>query len=57
MSDTCKECGNPMEVTDGEYKETGIYGEEPEVITLWEERTCTVCGHFESTEPEYNGKL
>jgi len=54
MDDNCKECGGSMEVTDGEYKEIEIYGEEPEIKILWEEKTCTLCGNIKSTEPEIN---
>ena len=49
----CSECGGDMEVTDGEYKQTGGDGyiTPPEYTALWEEKTCTNCGHKESNEP------
>ena len=51
----CPECGGEMEVTDGEYKQTGGDGyiTPPEYTAIWEEKTCTVCGHKESNEPDY----
>ncbi len=51
----CPECGGEMEVTDGEYKQTGGDGylTPPEYTALWEEKTCTHCGHTESNEPSY----
>lgn len=54
-SGDCPECGGEMEVTDGEYKQTGGDGylTPPEYTPLWEEKTCTHCGHTESNEPSY----
>lgn len=51
----CPECGGEMEVTNGEYKKTGGDGyiTPPEYTAIWEEKTCTVCGHKESNEPDY----
>lgn len=51
----CPECGGDMEVTDGEYKQTGGDGyiTPPEYTPIWEEKTCTHCGHKESNEPSY----
>lgn len=51
----CSECGGDMEVTDGEYKQTGGDGyiTPPEYTPIWEEKTCLVCGHKESNEPDY----
>lgn len=51
----CPECGGEMEVTDGEYKQTGgdRYITPPEYTAIWEEKTCTHCGHKESNEPSY----
>ena len=51
----CPECGGDMEVTDGQYKQTGgfDYDSEPEYTPVWEETTCTHCGHRESNEPSY----
>ena len=51
----CPECGGEMEFTDGEYKQTGGDGyiTPPEYTAIWEEKTCTVCGHKESNEPDY----
>lgn len=51
----CPECGGEMEVTDGEYKQTGGDGylTPPEYTAIWEEMTCTHCGHKESNEPSY----
>ena len=51
----CPECGGEMEVTDGEYKQTGGDGylTPPEYTPLWEQKTCTHCGHTESDEPSY----
>lgn len=51
----CPECGGEMEVTDGEYKQTGgfDYDSEPEYTPRWEQKTCTHCGHTESDEPSY----
>ena len=51
----CPECGGEMEVTDGKYKQTGGDGyiTPPEYTAIWEEKTCTVCGHKESNEPDY----
>lgn len=51
----CPECGGDMEVTDGEYKQTGGDGyiTPPEYTPIWEETTCTHCGHKESNEPSY----
>lgn len=47
--DDCPECGGEMEVTDGEYKQTGGDGylTPPEYTPIWEEKTCTHCGHKE----------
>ena len=49
----CPECGGEMERTDGEEKRVGGDGWETpfEYATIWEERTCTNCGHVESDEP------
>lgn len=54
-NDDCPECGGEMEVTDGEYKQTGGDGylTPPEYTAIWEEMTCTHCGHKESNEPSY----
>lgn len=51
----CPECGGEMEVIDGQYKQTGgfDYDSEPEYTPIWEENTCTHCGHKESNEPSY----
>lgn len=51
----CPECGGEMEVTDGEYKQTGGDGyiTPPEYTPIREETTCTHCGHKESNEPSY----
>ena len=51
----CPECGGEMEVTDGEYKQTGgdAYVTPPEYTAIWEEKTCTLCGCKESNEPDY----
>lgn len=51
----CLECGGEMEVTDGEYKQTGGDGyiTPPEYTPIWEETTCTHCGYKESNEPSY----
>lgn len=48
-NDDCPECGGEMEVTDGEYKQTGGDGylTPPEYTPIWEEKTCTHCGHKE----------
>lgn len=50
--DDCPECGGEMEVTDGEYKQTGGDGylTPPEYSPIWEEKTCRHCGHKESNE-------
>nr|DAM40930.1 MAG TPA: Transcription factor S-II (TFIIS) [Herelleviridae sp.] len=47
-----------MEVTDGEYKQTGGDGylTPPEYTAIWEEKTCTHCGHKESTNRVINNK-
>ena len=44
-----------MEVPGGEYKQTGGDGylTPPEYTAIWEEMTCTHCGHKESNEPSY----
>lgn len=54
-NEDCPECGGEMEVTDGEYKQTGGDGylTPPEYTAIWEEMTCTHCGHKESNEPSY----
>lgn len=54
-NEDCPECGGEMEVTDGEYKQTGGDGylTPPEYTAIWEEKTCTHCGHKESNEPSY----
>ena len=54
-NDDCPECGGEMEVTDGEYKQTGGDGyiTPYEYTPIWEERTCKHCGHVESDEPSY----
>lgn len=54
-SGDCPKCGGEMETTDGEYKQTGgfDYDSEPEYTPLWEQKTCTHCGHTESNEPSY----
>ena len=54
-SGDCPECGGEMEVTDSEYKQTGGDGylTPPEYTPLWEQKTCTHCGHTESDEPSY----
>lgn len=54
-SGDCPECGGEMEVTDGEYKRTGGDGyiTEPEYTPIWEQKTCTHCGHTESDEPSF----
>lgn len=54
-SGDCPKCGGEMEVTDGEYKQTGgdVYLTPPEYTPLWEQKTCTHCGHTESDEPSY----
>lgn len=51
----CPECGGEMEVTDGEYKQTGGdgYTTPPEYTAIWEQKTCRNCGHVESDEPSY----
>lgn len=51
----CPDCGGEMEVTDGEYKQTGGDGyiTPCEYTPIWEERTCKHCGHVESNEPSY----
>ena len=51
----CPECGGEMEVTDGEYKQTGGDGyiAPSEYTAIWEEKTCTLCGYKESNEPDY----
>lgn len=53
--DDCPECGGEMEVTDGEYKQTGGDGylTPPEYTPIWEEKTCRHCGHKENNEPSY----
>lgn len=54
-NEDCPECGGEMEVTDGEYKQTGGDGylTPPEYTAIWEEKTCTHCGHKESNELSY----
>ena len=54
-NDDCPECGGEMEVTDGEYKQTGGDGyiTPPEYTAIWEQKTCRNCGHIESDEPSY----
>ena len=54
-SGDCPECGGEMEVTDGEYKQTGGDGylTPPEYSPIWEEKTCRNCGYKESNEPSY----
>lgn len=54
-NEDCPKCGGEMEVTDGEYKQTGGDGylTPPEYTAIWEEKTCTHCGHKESNEPSY----
>lgn len=39
----------------GGYKQTGGDGylTPPEYTAIWEEKTCTHCGHKESNEPSY----
>lgn len=51
----CPECGGDMEVTDGESKCTGGDGyiTPYEYTLIWEEKTCTHCGHKDSSEPSY----
>ena len=51
----CPECGGEMEVTDGDYKQTGGDGylTPPEYTAIWEETTCTHCGHKESNGLSY----
>ena len=51
----CPVCGGEMEVTDGEYKQTGGDGyiTPYEYTPICEERTCKHCGHVESDEPSY----
>ena len=53
--DDCPECGGEMEVTDGEYKQTGGDGylTPPEYTPIGEEKTCRHCGHKENNEPSY----
>lgn len=54
-NDDCPECGGEMEVTDGDYKQTGGDGYLTpfEYTAIWEEKTCTHCGHKESNGPSY----
>lgn len=50
----CPFCGGEMEVTDGEYKpEYCGYDNEPNYRTIWEEKTCPICGYKVSSEPSY----
>jgi len=51
-NDDCPECGGEMEVTDGEYKQTGGDGyiTPPEYTPIWEQKTCIHCEHTESNE-------
>ncbi len=54
----CPECGNEMEVTNGEYRKIGGDGyiTPLEYTPIWEQKICSHCGYSESDEPDYEDR-
>lgn len=42
----CEECGGEMVVIDGEYRNWGGGDSPDELIPIWEEKECSICGHI-----------